>query len=436
MKNSFFLTTFFIILILSLVYLLNLDSLGAALDNHWQFLDLPLLFKDPYGSLVSLHAQPPLLNFLAYLLHLIPGNLYTHFVVLNSILGGLVALIIYKVIYTYTGSNKYSFFSALVFLLYPSTLIYAAYPFYPMPTALGYTILAYSFSIAKSSHKQSLALLIFSTIYLSLLRSSFSQLHIIVFIVAYFVYVKGGEVVSAKKMFLVGLIAILPIAIISIKNYKLYHFYGVSSWQPINVANGVGIQFPDGAFPPPEIIVKKYPEIECISWHDQNLLLNKSNGYPNMNSCYVLGWAKKQKSELMDKYSLNGHISEVIKNSQIYFLASDSYSFNTNRVKIYVYADVVNKIMAILPANFGENTRTIYVLAIMMSLVIGVFNRKYLLSIFVLIVVIHFFTHVLVDGKESQRFVFDIEPILLMILTMLIYEFSQSLRGKLAKTNN
>ena len=64
--------------------LTGVQTLGVALDDHWQFLDLPELLANPIHSLMSLHSQPPLLNLVVFVLAKLPGDLYGNFVWLNA----------------------------------------------------------------------------------------------------------------------------------------------------------------------------------------------------------------------------------------------------------------------------------------------------------------------------------------------------------------
>ena len=66
----------------------NLNSLEGILKSHWQILDLPTLYSEPFESILFLHSQPPLLNIVIFLMDFIKGHIYDNFVILNSILIG------------------------------------------------------------------------------------------------------------------------------------------------------------------------------------------------------------------------------------------------------------------------------------------------------------------------------------------------------------
>ena len=64
---------------------------------------------------------------------------------------------------------------------------------------------------------------------------------------------------------------------------------------------------------------------------------------------------------------------------------------------------------------------------IIISTVFAITKRNAYMTICLTIVIIHFASHVLTDGYESKRFVFDIEFIFFIIGGLLVNEFRKSI---------
>ena len=220
-QNSNLIFLSFFIVPISLVKLFSLDILDSEVfDEYWQILDLPLLFEEPIKSLIYQHSQPPFFNFLIFILNQFGGDLYNNFVIFNSICIGAVSIIIFKIIYKETNNYIFSYLISFIFSIFPSTILYITYSFYPCITVLLYGVLTYSFYIVKKQKKYSLFLFGFSVFLLSLTRSSFSYLHLFFFMIIYIIYL--GDLKNKIKIYLfLFLILILSLSI-PLKNYFLY----------------------------------------------------------------------------------------------------------------------------------------------------------------------------------------------------------------------
>ena len=128
------------------IYALQLDSLSILLRHHFQIADLHSLEIAPLTSWIYLHIQPPLFNAFVAIFSFMNGKIYTDLVVLNCLCAALTSLVILYVTNQFTVRRKWvGYCVALIYLLAPSTLLYAAYPFYPVLTSVGYAALALSF---------------------------------------------------------------------------------------------------------------------------------------------------------------------------------------------------------------------------------------------------------------------------------------------------
>lgn len=405
------------------VKFLDLDTLSSVFESYWQYLDLPELLADPFKSLLYFHAQPPLLNTIVFLISQFPGDLYNKFIIINSISIALVAQIIFTIISTSTGLRSLGIIIGCSYIVFPSTLLNAAYPFYPSITTLGYAVLIYAFYIAKRETTKSILYFIVAITYLSLLRSSFSILHTLIFILLYYFCFK---IYFHKNFLLLGsLVITLSLSlIVPIKNWYLYDFFGSSSWAPLNVAYGVGIQRENGYFIPPKKIRETMPLLECkYSYHFQDQSDIKHNGMPNFNSCYVLEFAKLVKSENLRGYEPLKHIKYFLTNTAIYFSPSDKYRQLSNRLQIERYADFFNIIQLTIPLTVKHEIRGLLIILLIASMAVCYLRKKLFMAVCVATIVFHYMSHTLTDGYESQRFIIDIEFIFFIITGLILVEF-------------
>ena len=422
----------------SLTKILNLDSLEDVLVSHWQILDIPVLVSEPIQSLLYLHAQPPLLNALIFLAHKIGGPAYENLILFNSLFIGTVSAIIFKSLLIKKCSIRIALFLSVSYAIFPSTLLNVAYPFYPCLTALGYALLLYGFVMVKQDFGWSVIVFSTACILLSLSRSSFSLVHTIFFIVMYFLYVRKLIVFKSSLVFILALTLLLSLAI-PIKNFIFYGFFGSSSWSSLNLAKGVGILNQHGYFINAKKIKELYPYLECKnSYHSQDTADSKTSGSANFNSCLVLEYSNIIKSKKLAGYSALTHVNLILRNTLVYFSPSDKYTFLSNRTQIASYANFVNYLQLTLPLteflkSFGFSThqevfeiRLLLVGLIIIGTVFAITKRNACMVICLTIIIIHYASHVLTDGYESKRFVFDIEFIFFIIGGLLVNEFRKS----------
>lgn len=409
---------------------LNLNSLSNVLNNHYQIMDLELLFLEPVKSLLFLHSQPPLLNTIIFFLNKAGNSVYENFVIFNSLLVGCVATLMLKILFDRSKNLFLSIFISLIYILFPSTLLNVSYPFYPCLTSFGYTLLLYSFHITNKKFSKSLIYFSIACILLSLTRSSFSLFHLFFFIIIFYVYNLNSKI-NLKKFY----IAIFFVSIISLivpfKNKFHYGFFGTSSWAPLNIGEAFGVKRQYGYFISPKKISEIYPELECKnSYHIQDKILVKSSGGSNYNSCLMIEYATIVKNEIIEGYNILDHAYRILSNTVQYFSPSDKYFFLTNRDKISDYANFINYLQLTFKLTSKLDNRNLAIHEIRVLLILLLFGalfysysfkNKFLFLCF-LIIFIHFITHVIVGGPEGKRFIFDIEFIFFIIFG-LIFQF-------------
>lgn len=392
------------------VYAGHLDSLNVLLQHHWQVADLYSLAAEPFTSWIYIHTQPPLFNIIVAAFLWLNGQTYTDFIILNCLCAAFVSFTILFIVNRYINRYKWlGFCFALAYLLAPSTLLNSAYPYYPALTSAGYSALALSFFTAAQWKRLSLIMLCASLIFLTLLRSSFPPITAIVAIGIYFILI-DDKVNWKRNCLIVMIFSLSPITMVYTKNFLMYNFWGASSFSPINLAKGFGVPVELNYFPTPEQINRERPDIVCeYGYKPIDKVILKMDGNPNYNSCYFLSFAQTQRQTAWVNYDFKQHLWRVISHIGKYFSLPDKYEYLSNRTQIHAYAHAFNTVFLPWSARDGYDIRlTILLIIAAMPYCLWLRSDKRMIGLYALCIV-HLATHVLTDGDESNRFVFDIE---------------------------
>ena len=429
-KSGLTFFTLFFIALYGVVILFHLDTLSSVLDNHWQTADIAGLKQDPIAALLHLHSQPPLFNFFFWLMAVIPGETYDHFVVFNCLAQSLVALIVFEISRHCLKSAFGGLLIGMLYLLSPAVLLNAAYAFYPPLTSMGFALLIYAFFVLKDKPRFAGTLIGFSICYLYMIRSSFS-LPAAFILLCIFAYI-SRKYISKVFLALTLLISIVILLSLPIKNYVMYGFFGSSSWTPLNLVMTFSIKTPLGVFATPAVIRKEYPNLQCKrSYGLLDTEDKKANGEPNYNSCYYVAYINAQMPNVVWKnFDLGTYLRNVKHNIGSYFDTPDGYYFLMNRDKIEPYITVFNMGLLTLPFKFHQ-TRVAMILLVVYLIYRVRKDRTQFPAILLTVLALHFFAHVLTDGGESRRHVFDVEFIFYIIFSMFVVSFLEK-RSKLA----
>ena len=413
---------FLFLLLYGIVICLQLDTLSSVLDNHWQTADIAGLKQDPIAALLHLHSQPPLFNFFFWLMAVIPGETYDHFVVFNCLAQSLVALIVFEISRHCLKSAFGGLLIGILYLLSPAVLLNAAYAFYPPLTSMGFALLIYAFFVLKDKPRFAATLIGFSICYLYMIRSSFSLLAAFI-LLCIFAYI-SRKYISKVFLALTLLISIVILLSLPIKNYVMYGFFGSSSWTPLNLVMTFSIKTPLGLFATPEVIRKEYPNLQCKkSYGLLDTEDKKVNGEPNYNSCYYVAYINEQMPNVVWKnFDLRTYLGNVKHNIGSYFDTPDGYYFLKNREKVELYITAFNTGLLTLPFKFHQ-TRVAMILLVFYLIYRVRKDKAQFPSLVLTVLVLHFFAHVLTDGGESRRHVFDVEFIFYIIFSMFVAAF-------------
>lgn len=432
-KNSFLIFTFFVFAYY-LTTLAGTNHLSGLLRHHWQIVDIDATSKNPFRSLLYLHSQPPLLNFIIGLLGQLPGELYQKFIYLNCLCTAITTFVILKLSRYLTQSIYISAIITALYLIAPSVLLNIGYPFYPSLTSAGFALLLYALYLSRVNLRLSFTILIISVIYLTLLRGSFSIIHLIFVSALYFYYLEGCPQirhlhanrprVTFRKKIVICLFMAAPILIWNTKNLVMYDFWGASSWGPVNLAKGFGIEILPNAFPTPSQIQASMPEYQCLKFYDLiDFSVTKSNGAPNYNSCYYLSFAKAQGKKIFAEYNLKNHLLRIISHTGQYFSLPDRYEYLKNRQEIEFYANIYDAIFLVVTPKVNYEIRISLFALITIALVFSFRGKKnQLMQMILVLLFMHLLSHVITDGDEGKRFIFDIEFFFYIIMAYILSE--------------
>jgi hypothetical protein len=408
----------FTTLTLAITKVLHLDTLSTSLDNHWQILDIPLLLQNPLESLLQLHSQPPLLNTIIWLLSFGSNGIYNNFVFLNCLGISIIAMVIFEISQHYLSSTRIALLLAFLYTVSPPALLNASYPFYPVLNSIGFALIVYSFFILQRTPTLSLTIFTCAIAYLYLLRSSFTMPSAIVLSAIYLYFARAY---LPKKSLVIGFtFAFIIILAVPVKNWFMYGFFGTSSWYPTNIGMAFDAKMALGPWPTLVEIKNAFPNLICDrSYGLVDTLLTKANGEPNYNSCLYFAYAKAQIPSIIDSFNLVTYLAHIKHHMGSYFDSPDGYYFLFNRESIKNYTLIFN--LAFLTLFFKwHQVRTACILIIFYMVYAAKKYKDRFLMVVLAIFFMHFFTHVLTDGGESRRHVFDIEFIFYIGFAVLI----------------
>lgn len=196
-------------------------------DWFWQTLPMSALKSDFFASLINLHAQPPLFNFIGGVfikcfepLHLEALH-YFHIA-----LGGLVAAMTYINCLAFSHRRTLSLITAVVLALHPALFLYQAYALYTLLAA--FLVSCIIFTLALYQHRRNHLYLYFFIASLNLLILTRSVFHIVLLVPALLLVTILSP--NSKRVLVISLIISLPAIAWYGKNSIKFGFFGSSSW--------------------------------------------------------------------------------------------------------------------------------------------------------------------------------------------------------------
>lgn len=277
---------------------------GRPLNFALQYLDPALLRDDLLRSLFYQHSQPPLFNLLLGLVLKTSPDPALSYWFLFTTAGMLIPLLLYDSMVMLGAEWRVAAVATIAFMLNPTLLLYEHLLYYTHIET--FLVLCAVCSLCRwCRDRGTLSLLLFwgTLLCLGLVRSLFHPLFFLALTILLFVYTARvlQNSLSATRLLAAGfLMVLLPLGILSTKNYLLYGFAGTSSWDGMslwNKVNGydeselealrdrgiIGSRAVQAGFEPFKPI-ERYPGLaETPCHHSADCAVWKSTGKPNFN---------------------------------------------------------------------------------------------------------------------------------------------------------
>lgn len=203
----------------------------TPLSHNLQHLDLELLKNDFWHSLLNLHAQPPLWNFVIGGVLIAGGEHYLVLFRLLYALAGIAAVyFIHKTLLLFGLSKFVRAIVIGVLCLTPTlhcfgTWFYCTHFEFTFFAVAFYFLCAFFTSETKSIHDLAIAFIFLAL--LGLLRSQWHLAVLVLWMAALLVFVPQG---LKKRAILCTLIFIIPLTLLYTKNYARFGMWGATSW--------------------------------------------------------------------------------------------------------------------------------------------------------------------------------------------------------------
>lgn len=215
-------------------YALGVRFNAEGLIWYWQILDPELLRSNLSGSVLWLHAQPPLFNLGLGLALAIAGEGAVVF--LNGLflaMGFLLALVAYGVLLEVGWPARAAVMAVVVAMLTPGWLMYESWLFYDFPSAI---LLALStLALLRYGRGHSvvwLVIFVWSSCLVALMRSLFHLTWLLMALAIVLIFRA-----RPRRRWIV--FVLLPIALVGglyLKNLMIFGFFGSSSWLGMSAA--------------------------------------------------------------------------------------------------------------------------------------------------------------------------------------------------------
>ncbi|MCZ2498238.1 hypothetical protein GN316_15845 [Xylophilus sp. Kf1] len=164
-------------------------------------------------------------------------------------------------------------------------------------------------------------------------------------------------------------------------------------------------------FPTPDRIRSLYPDLECANVYGiQDSEDFKQNGWPDYHSGIFIEYVKRARCpDFAGPDNAAAHAQQVVHHISKYLSPPDRDGLLTNRQNLADYSDRVGRFFSDAPSGRYPPAPLSIVLLVASGCGVGWKRRDAFMGFRVFLVAVHLSSHILTDGHESDRFVFDIE---------------------------
>ena len=205
-----------------------------ALEDHWQFIDIPLMKDRLLESLWYLHSQPPLMNLVCGLAVKAGA---AGMIALNLLFVGLgltAALCLYRLLRRLGLGVGWAFAIELVFLFNPTMVLYENYLFYTQPVASLLCLAAWSLDRFLGQGRRRWAAVFFWCLAaIVLTRSPYHLAYLVGMAVLVPLLCPAG---LRRRALAMALIPVLAATSWYVKNWAVFGQFSASSWLGMSLA--------------------------------------------------------------------------------------------------------------------------------------------------------------------------------------------------------
>ena len=219
-------------------YLLGGRFVSKPIGFAMQYLDPQLLQNDLLQSLFYLHTQPPLFNFLLGIVLKLSANPSVTYSLLFQTTGLMALLALHGLLKAVRLSPFVAFIITMVFMLNPTVILYENLLYYTYIE--GSLILIAAFSLMQWCKGWQSRWAVLFWIVLGSLGSIRALFHPFFFIglsgiLSFYFFKKSGQHKQARIFCVASLLAIVPLGFLCVKNYAVFGFCGISSWDGMSL---------------------------------------------------------------------------------------------------------------------------------------------------------------------------------------------------------
>jgi hypothetical protein len=439
----------------------HLDNQGmffvmTPLNYFWQVLDPQWLSQDLAQSILYLHSQPPMLNFLIGVgLHQQAVSLDKFFHILFQVLSVGILLLLYGNFRLLKVPWGLSLTLSLIWMIYPAFIYYQHFLFYPLVVQFLLLLAVFTLGLGMPDSGFSLSLFFLAIALLFFTRSTFNLLFVsLVFLLFLLTRLKDW-----KRLVLLAAPGLILITAFTLKNVVFFNTLSTSSWLGMNLANvaitGVTLEerqrlvdegkvsqlvltgpFEDIAAYPEDIW--KPASLDCQG-PDALCQPKKNNQEPNMN---YIGYIPVSNTLLRDDIAMflnfpGSVLKQVGLGWRIYFSPALVTVYVNKRAiePIRPWMDWTNKVLCGDIRDVYQSAPCyrlqVFYLGIVLSaagafyyrLKIGLvsFKERAMIVFSLLVLFYSLAVGILFDLGENNRFRLDTDPLMMILLGYCIY---------------
>lgn len=430
-------------------FILKLEFSYHLKEYLIQYLDITLLKSNLFESILYLHSQPPLFNFLIGAFEILFGD-YSLFVffVLFQIIGLMTVVLGFRILEFIEVNKKVSFILIIFYALSPATIVYENLFYYTHPIISFLIFSCYQLLVFIKSEKPINIFLFFVGLWFAVFTTSFFHISWFLLILLSLLFVLKSKRKTILKASALPLILIFALYF---KNYLVFDQFNSSSWIGLNLSR-ITVHQLDKNLKQKLVESKQLSELTNLAPFTHYSDLNsagikyfnkktgveildqtiKSSNRTNFNNIGYL-WISKQvlKDDLYVIQNYPGaYLAGITRAFALYFDSPTKYKLLTSNIyKFRTY----DKFFSAFVYGSSSNTKTGYTTIFLIVLILSAsfyllikLNNNLSIKIFLLFALINvlyvMFVGNTLEFGENNRFRYYSEIFYILLLGLVINE--------------